>query len=244
MRIRYHTLSALLALCLAAKANATTVVLSEAAGQVEVYLSTGAQISTTTTSVLGASLGNNMAVRFGTFTGGFTPTLGNVSSWFSNFVGVNGYVTLLNAASNAGRLSASITGGDSNAISSPVTSDSGVGANGSSSIATGSLLYAIFWNASYVSNGSGGNTFYPADPDLQVGVIGNSAWTMPTTSGIDVSTITYTFASGTGSTALVGSIDNATKGITLAAVVPEPSTGALMMIGAVGLVAMRGFRKV
>lgn len=247
MRNRYHILSVLLVICLAAKSNATSIVLSEAAGQVEVYLSTGGQISTTTTSVLGASLGNNMAVRFGTFTGGFTPTLGNVSSWFSNFVGVNGYVTLLNAPSNAGRLSVSMTGGDNNSISAAtgngvVTSDSGVSATGT--IASGALLYAVLWNASYVANGSGGNTFYPADPDLQVAVIGNSAWTMPTTSGIDVSTTTYTFASGTGSTALVGSIDNSAKGITLAAVVPEPSTGALMMIGAVGLVALRRLRKV
>jgi hypothetical protein len=223
-------------------ARATTIVLGENAGIVEVYQADGTQISTTTNSALGSALGNNMAMRFGTFINGFTPTVANASSWFNNFVGVNGYVTLMNAASNAGKLSGSITGGNSQTISSPVTSDSGVGVNGSASIASSSLLYAILWNTSYVSNATGGNTFYPTDPDLQAAIIGNSAWTMPTTSGIDTTIYSYTFSSGTGSTALVGSIDNSTKGITLS-LVPEPSTGALMLIGAVGLVAMRRFRK-
>lgn len=222
--------------------NATTIVLSENTGTVEVYLADGSQISTTTTSALGSALGNTMAIRFGTFINGFTPTVSNASSWFSNFIGVNGYVGLLNASSNAGRLSGSITAGNSNTISSPVTSDSGVGSNGSSSILQNSLLYAVLWNTPFVSNGSGGNTFYPTDPDLQAAVIGNAAWVMPATSGVDTTIVTYTLSSGTGSTALVGSIDNATKGITLS-LVPEPSTGALMMVGAVGLVALRRLRK-
>lgn len=238
----YIKICALLTL-MSLPARATTIVLSEAAGTVEVYLSSGAQISTTTTSVTGASFGNNMAVRFGTFINGFTPTLTNASSWFSNFVGVNGYVTLLNAASNAGRLSASIAGGDANAITAPVTADSGVGANGSASIAPGSLLYAILWNAPYVANTSGGNTFYPTNPGLQAAIIGNSGWIMPTTSGTDPTLTTVTFSTGSGSTALVGSIDNATKGITLSAV-PEPSTSILMMLGAAGLMAFRRIRKV
>jgi len=225
-------------LCLTFKAHATTVVLSEAAGTVEVYLSTSTQVTTTTLSALGSAFGNNMAVRFGTFNNGFTPNAGNLSSWFSNFVGVNGYVTLAGATSNAGRLSASISGGDLNAISAPVTADSGVGANGTASIAAGSLLYAVLWNAPYVANGSGGNTFYPANAGLQAAVIANSAWIMPTTSGTDPSTTTFTFASGSGSTAIVGSIDNSTKGITLGAV-PDPSCGALLVSGLVGLAALR-----
>lgn len=238
-----------LAMCsmIGATVNATTVALSEAAGTVEVYLSSGTQISTTYTSPLSSTVvGNNIALRFGTFTGGFTPTLANSSSWFSNFVGVNGYVTVLNASSNAGRLSASIGGGDGNAISSPVTSNSGVGANGSASIAQNSKLYAIIWNAPYAANTSGGNTFYPT-PDgtngLQAAILTNDSWIMPLTSGIDNSTTTYTLTTGSGSSAIIGALDLATKGVTLA-VIPEPNSLVLFGLGLVSIIAVRRNRLV
>lgn len=221
----------------AATVNATTIALSENAGTVEVYLSSGTQISTTYTSPLTSSVvGNNIAMRFGTFTGGFTPTVDNSSSWFSNFVGVNGYITVLNAASNAGRLSASIGGGDSNTISSPVTSNSGVGVNGSASIAKDAALYAIIWNAPYVANGSGGNTFYPTNPGLQAAILTNASWIMPLSSGTDPTTIPYSLSAGTS--ALVGALDLANKGVTLA-VIPEPNTLVLFGVGLLSLIASR-----
>lgn len=219
---------------IAASVNATTVVLSEVAGAVEVYLSNGTQISTTYVSpMVSTVVGNNIALRFGTFTGGFTPTVLNSSSWFSNFVGVNGYVTMLNASSNAGKLSASITGGDAQAISSPVNGNTGVGT--SSTLAQNAQLYAIIWNAPYVANGSGGNTFYPTangSNGLQAAVLTNASWIMPLTSGTDPSSTPYSLSTGT--TAVIGALDQINKGVTLA-VIPEPSSLSLVCVGLFGL---------
>jgi len=189
-------------------------------------------------------MSNNMAFRIGTFTGGFNPTISNYTSWFSNFVGVNGFVAV--GGTSAGRLSASITAGDGNLINAPVTANVGVGANGSAGINQNALLYAIVWNTKYTANGSipnsgGGNSFDPTNSTLQAAILQNSSWTMPFSQSLDLSTLAYSLSSGT--TALVGSVDLVNKGITLQAV-PEPSTGALMMIGAVGLVALRRLRKV
>jgi len=247
MKFNYNLV--LLALCfclfgLAQNAKATTIQISEPNGTVEVYLANATQITSTTLDSTGTAMSNNMAFRIGTFTGGFTPTVANYASWFSNFVGVNGFIAV--GGTSVGRLSASITAGDSNLINAPVTSNVGVGANGSSGISSSSLLYAILWNTKYASNGTipnsgGGNSFDPSNVTLQAAILSNSSWTMPTAASLDLTNYTYSLSSGT--TALVGSIDLANKGVTLQAV-PEPSTGALMMIGVAGLVALRRLRKV
>jgi len=229
---------------LSGSANATTIQIAEGTGTVEVYLANGTQITSTTLDSTGTAMSNNMAFRIGTFTGGFNPTISNYTSWFSNFVGVNGFVAV--GGTSAGRLSASITAGDGNLINAPVTANVGVGANGSAGINQNALLYAIVWNTKYTANGSipnsgGGNSFDPTNSTLQAAILQNSSWTMPFSQSLDLSTLAYSLSSGT--TALVGSVDLVNKGITLQAV-PEPSTGALMMIGAVGLVALRRLRKV
>ena len=92
---------------------ADTVVVAEATGTVEVYLASGTQISSTYVSPMtGLAVGNSIAVRWGAFLGGFTPTISNPSAWFSsaNFVGVNGFLNV--GGTSAGRLSASIIAGD------------------------------------------------------------------------------------------------------------------------------------
>jgi hypothetical protein len=217
----------------------STIVVSESNGTVEVYLANNSQITAATVDTTGTAVGNNLSFRIGTFTGGFIPTANNYSSWFSNFVGVNGFIAV--GGSSLGRLTASITAGDSQAINSPVTSNTGVGVNGSASIAKDSLLYAIVWNTKYTTNASGGNVFDPTSSALQAAILTNSSWTMPLSGSLDVTTTNYSLSTGT--TATVGSIDLVNKGITLAAL-PEPSSSALMMIGGLGLLAMRRMRKV
>jgi len=230
------------------KIDASTVTLSEAAGTVELYLSNGTQVSTTYISPsTSLAVNNYTAVRFGTFNGGFLPTLNNSANWFSNFTGSNGYLYTAGSGANAGKLSDSISGGDFNGITSYVLGNSGVQTTtATQTLAAGSQLYAIFWNAPYVSNTGGvGNTFYPltSSNGAQAAILTNTSWIMPTTSGVGTDITTYGLSTGT--TALVGSLDLANKGITLAslAVVPEPSVASLLALGTVGLVALRARRK-
>lgn len=217
--------------------HATTVAISEATGTVEVYLANATQITSSyvvpSTSL---AIGNNMAMRFGTFTGGFTPTVSNVASWFNNFVGINGFVTV--GGGSLGRLSASITAGDLQAINAPVSSNTGVGADGSKSIAQNSQMYAVLWNSGFVSNGSGGNVFDPAATGLQAAVLTNSNWIMPATTSLDLSTVTFTLSAGTTALTGLGSVDLLNKGVTMA-VIPEPSSLSLLGFSLVALLAGR-----
>ena len=242
---------ALIGLQTTLKTDASTITLSEVAGTVEIYLANGTQLSSTYVSpTAGIAIGNNSAVRFGTFTGGFSPTTANSANWFSNFVGVNGFLGVLNATTGAGRLSDTIAAGDGNAISNAVQGNSGVNPSsqltGLPVLPQGSQLYAIFWNAPWVTNGSGGSaagsTFYPgtASNGAQAAILTNTSWIMPFTSGPDSSTTAYTLSSGT--TALVGSFDLTNKGITMA-LIPEPSSASLLALGVAGLVALRVRRK-
>jgi len=81
----------------------------------------------------------------------------------------------------------------------------------------------------------------------EIGIYRATTWSTPAS---DLSNLTMNLngltAANSGTTVLLGSYtDNASGNDFLAlAAVPEPSTGALMMIGAVGLVAMRRLRKV
>lgn len=222
---------------LPSRVNATTVALSEVTGTVEVYLSSGTQITGTyvvpSTSL---AIGNNMAMRFGTFTGGFAPTISNASSWFSNFVGVNGFVAV--GGSSAGRLSASITAGDLQAINAPVSSNSGVGADGSKSIAQNAQMYAVIWNSAFVSIGSGGNAFNPTASGLQAVVVTNPGWIMPLSASLDPSLTTFTLSSGTVALSGLGSVDLANKGLTMV-VIPEPSSMSLLLLGLASALAHR-----
>ena len=227
------------------KIDASTITLNEVAGTVELYLANGTQVSTTYVSPsTGLAIGSYGGVRFGTFTGGFAPTLANSATWFSNFTGVNGYLGLLNQGSNAGRLADSIAGGDANGITSYVLGNSGVSTGtATQTLAAGSQLYAIFWNAPYVSNASGGSTFYPltGSNGAQAAILTNTSWIMPTTTGPGTDVTAFTLSAGT--TAVLGSLDLPNKGITMAVMIPEPSSASLLALGMAGLVALRARRK-
>lgn len=68
-------------------------------------------------------------------------------------------------------------------------------------------------------------------------------WKLPGSGGVSL-VLNAVGASGSSASAdVVLGTDNGAN-VNLVAIVPEPSTGALMMIGAVGLVALRRFRKV
>ncbi|NDC49297.1 MAG: PEP-CTERM sorting domain-containing protein [Micrococcales bacterium] len=219
------------------RVHATTVALAESTGTVEIYLAGGTQVSATyvvpSTSL---AIGNNMAMRFGTFTGGFTPTISNASSWFNNFVGVNGFLTV--GGTSAGRLSASITAGDGQAINAPVSANSGVGADGSKSIVLNAQMYAIIWNSTFVSNTSGGNTFNPTATGLQAVVVTNPGWIMPSSASLDLTAFNYALSSGTVALSGLGSVDLVNKGLTMA-VIPEPSTLTLFLLGLSSVFAVR-----
>lgn len=221
--------------------RATTVAISEASGTVEIYLQSGTQVTSSYVipGTASTAIGNNMAFRFGTFTGGFTPTTSNVANWFSNFIGINGYVAV--GSTSVGRLTASITAGDVQAINAPVSSNTGVGTDGSKSIASGAQLYAIVWNAAYTSNTGGGNVFNPSATGLQAGIFTNPGWLMPVSGSLDTTTYTFSLSSGTSALTGLGSVDLVNKGLTMA-LIPEPTSGSLLLIGA-SLVLMRKRRK-
>lgn len=76
----------------------------------------------------------------------------------------------------------------------------------------------------------------------EIGIVRGSAWTTPTSdlTGLTLNLSAISASSGV----LLGTYNDYATGTDTIALVPEPSTGALMMIGAVGLVALRRLRKV
>jgi len=215
--------------------NATTIQINEPTGTVEVYSQQGSQINGATPYVAGSSP-NYMSMRFGTFLNGFMPTYANADHWFSNFVGVNGYVGV--NGPNRGRLNGSITAGDYNLINAPVASDSGVGPWGSAWITTGDQLYAILWNSAYRPNASGGLAFDPSASGIEAAIITNVDWRMVTSYGFDTTSYIYSLTPST--TAIVGSFDVVNKSITLQSVsVPEPSALSLCALALLGLFVVR-----
>ena len=246
--IKITIVSSLIMLQTTFKIDASTITLNELAGTVELYLANGTQVTTTYVSPSTAlAIGNYAAVRFGTFTGGFAPTLANSASWFSNFSGVHGYLGLQNAVSNDGRLADSITAGNANAITNYVLGNSGVDLTGTKTLAATSQLYAIIWNAPYATNTGGvGNIFYPGNlpgavsNGVQAAILTNTSWIMPATSGSGTDITAFTLSAGT--TAVIGALDLTNKGITMA-LIPEPSSASLLALGMAGLVALRVRRK-
>ena len=204
-----------------------------------VYTQDGLQVVSGTQTAESLPMAANMAIRFGTFTGGFCPTTSNAAEWFTNFVGVNGAVNL-GSGIVAGhyQLSAYINAGDGNLINSPVTSNSGVQETGSIGIPTGAQLYVVLWLSKYIPNTIGGNSFDPFLPAQQAAVLTDLDWIMITSSSSDSNLTSYSFSDST--TAMVGSYDAANKYVTLQSV-PEPSSLSLLVLG--GVVVALGRRR-
>lgn len=200
----------------------------------------------------GSQLIGNFAAKFGFWTSGFTPTPANLTSWDENFVAFNGYYQ----SSNSRFLIAS-TIGDSGVSSNPLTSgQTGFLGGGSQTGATGfgaayapnTPLLLLVSNAAYSSTpntNSGVNANYLApNSSTQYILLSDAAWKVPTTAGaLDTSTTTFAFSGNT--TAIFGTLAfNSGTGTGTISMVPEPSSAALLLIGGVGLVALRRLRKV
>jgi hypothetical protein len=198
----------------------------------------------------GTTLTGNFAAKFGFWTSGFTPTQDNLTSWDENFVAYNGYFQSSNARF---LIAASI--GDSAVSSNPLTSgQTGFIGSGSQTGATGFgaafapniPLLLLVSNAAYTSApntnaGTNANYLIP-NTTTQYALLSDAAWKVPTTAGaLDTSPVTFGFSANTSATFGSLSFNSGTGTVTL---VPEPSTGALMLISAAGLVALRRLRKV
>lgn len=106
----------------------------------------------------------------------------------------------------------------------------------------GKQVFLLVGNGSLLSNSS------------QIGVFTRSSWIVPTNpTGPTPDPVSFEMSSVLPSDILFGSYsstggaypsDGVTGEYRLQTVVPEPSTGALLMIGSVGLVALRRLRKV
>jgi len=191
--------------------------------------------------------GDNRAA-YGWFVDGFTPTLANYSSWLNNFSGVTGYHQYQSATSNlisAGITIAPVAGPDhfpddglydyratvGGSQAGPLVGLAALGG----SLPENKSFSVIIWNDAVIANAT------------QAAIISSAASAWRITTQFDVETpdivevggqaggLSFTFGSGSNT--------SGSRFIQLG-VVPEPSTGALMMIGAAGLVALRRLRKV
>lgn len=198
----------------------------------------------------GNTLTGNYGAKFGFWVSGFTPTAANLTSWDENFVAYNGYFQSTNS-----RFLIATTLGDSGTSSSLLTqglvgylgSGTQTGATGyGAAYAPNTQLSLLVSNVAYAS---GNNTNATSNKDYllpgsttQYALLTDSAWKVPASGVGSLDTTTYTFTFSANTTASYGSVNfsGTTGSVSL---VPEPSTGALMMIGAVGLVAMRRMRK-
>jgi len=110
---------------------------------------------------------------------------------------------------------------------------------------SGTALYAIAFNKGNYANGYAGSTQWALVTATAYGLSGND-WIYPTSSeNIQLSQINAAgevIAGSDGANVVITGVG--VNDVVMTDLVPEPSTGALMMIGAVGLVAMRRLRKV
>jgi len=105
-------------------------------------------------------------------------------------------------------------------------------ASNPSGFATGTLLALAVYNS---------NSTLDFSTSVNRAILTDASWLMPTLAF--GTAVKATFGLTANTTAVVGGYDynGGNQTITL---VPEPSTGALMMVGAAGLVALRRLRKV
>jgi len=73
---------------------------------------------------------------------------------------------------------------------------------------------------------------------LQAVVVTNPGWIMPSSASLDLTAFNYALSSGTVALSGLGSVDLVNKGLTMA-VIPEPSTLTLFLLGLSSVFAVR-----
>lgn len=183
---------------------------------------------------------NNAISAYTAGTANYATTL---SALNANFADLGTGVTNYGNASQVG------TGVSSSAVVFNTTASLAI--NGSAA-ATYNVFNGSITSVTYSSSiGASKNLYIWTAFNNEIGIVrnvdgtGTTAWITPTS---DLSGVTMNL-SGINSSAevLLGTYVDYASGsdlIALSAAIPEPSTGALMMIGSVGLVALRRLRKV
>ena len=183
---------------------------------------------------------NNTIAAFTAGTANYAATL---SALNSNFADLGTNVTNYGNASQVG------TGVSATQVVFNTTASLAI--NGAAA-ATYNVFNGSIQNVTYSSSiGASKNLYIWAAFNNEIGIVrnvdgtGTTAWITPTS---DLSGVTMNLSGiNSQSEVLLGTYTDYLSGsdlIRLQAAIPEPSSGALMMIGAVGLVAMRRLRKV
>lgn len=225
---------------------------SSQAGSV-IIVANGASTGPIITTSLGTDLALGTRLRVGSFASSFT-----LNSVITNFLnGSSDYAattSLLN--SNFTDLGTGGNYGSAAQTSSLITVDAtkflfntqaSLTINGTAqtrNVANGQISPVTYSAATGIGNG--GSLYLWAAYNNEIGIYRASTWNTPAS---DLSNLTINLsaitAANAATTVLLGSyVDNSTGNDYLAlAAAPEPSTGVLMVISAVGLVAMRRMRK-
>lgn len=183
---------------------------------------------------------NNTIAAFTAGTANYAATL---SALNSNFADLGTNVTNYGNASQVG------TGVSATQVVFNTTASLAI--NGAAA-ATYNVFNGSIQNVTYSSSiGASKNLYIWAAFNNEIGIVrnvdgtGTTAWITPTS---DLSGVTMNLSGvNSQSEVLLGTYTDYLSGsdfIRLQAAIPEPSTGALLMIGAFGLVAMRRLRKV
>jgi hypothetical protein len=216
--------------------------------------------STADTPILVTSAGTSIdigtRVRIGTFT-----NLSNLTSTILNFTNgtANYAATLASLNSNFADLGTGVVNfGTSSQVAlngaafTPSTTQFGFNNISSLTVDGKTSNYNVFngtmTTVNYSSSiGASKNLYLWVAFNDEIGIVrnsdgtGTSAWITPTS---DLSGVPMNLSGiNSQSEVLLGNYINYASGTDLVTLIPEPSTGALVMLGAVGLVAMRRLRK-
>lgn len=185
-----------------------------------------------------------LSVKLGWFSDGFTPTLNNFSSWETNFNPL--VVDAISGYSGKGALGYAISSVASTALTAPsISAQIGSGANntGGSSAATmpaGKLLWLIGSSVANATANSSGS-IYSSNPATEffaaTGGLADTTWVIPSITSEGGTTDFSLSVINSSSDVIVGTYLSGNK--IQMAVIPEPSTAYLIILGAGALFSSR-----